>query len=208
VEDSDAWASLRPIVIGDLDPNLLDDLKLDNVLANDLEPPGFGHPTRREAARSFLAARRSEAVRIEVRRLASGLARSITSLSNDTIHYASALRGLQSTTSDKDLGPIPLALCQAATSLFGRESASPTALMSGIQQVRKSPEPRIGFVLATGLFNTLIDAKAEDDLSRRDALLDELRALASTYPDDPPVREQLVNGLFNTLNEGNFDVLR
>jgi hypothetical protein len=57
VEDSDAWASLRPIVIGDLDPNLLDDLKLGNVLANDLEPPGFGHPTRREAARSLARVR-------------------------------------------------------------------------------------------------------------------------------------------------------
>ncbi len=30
-----------------------------------------------------------------------------------------------------------------------------------------------------GLVNTLNDAKAEDDLARRDALLDELRALAA-----------------------------
>jgi len=28
-------------------------------------------------------------------------------------------------------------------------------------------------------------AKTEDDLNRRDALLDELRNLARTYPDDP-----------------------
>ncbi len=40
-----------------------------------------------------------------------------------------------------------------------------------------------------GLFATLVDAKAEDDLARRDALLDELRALAAAYPDDPAVRE-------------------
>jgi hypothetical protein len=38
--------------------------------------------------------------------------------------------------------------------------------------------------LAKGLFNTPIDAKAEDDLARRDALLDELRTLARGYPDD------------------------
>jgi hypothetical protein len=45
--------------------------------------------------------------------------------------------------------------------------------------------------LAGGLFNTLIYAKAEDDLARRDSLLDELRALARTYPDDAAVRDLL-----------------
>jgi hypothetical protein len=34
--------------------------------------------------------------------------------------------------------------------------------------------------------STLNDAKAEDDLARRDALLDELRALAQAFPDDGP----------------------
>lgn len=37
--------------------------------------------------------------------------------------------------------------------------------------------------LAGDLLNMLNDAKAEDDLARRDSLLDELRALAHTYPD-------------------------
>ncbi len=37
-----------------------------------------------------------------------------------------------------------------------------------------------------GLFNTLNHAKAEDDLARRDALLDELRALAAPIPMTPP----------------------
>jgi hypothetical protein len=34
--------------------------------------------------------------------------------------------------------------------------------------------------------STLNDAKAADDLARRDALLDELRALAQAFPDDGP----------------------
>ncbi len=55
--------------------------------------------------------------------------------------------------------------------------------------------------LAKGLFNTLNHAKAEDDLARRDALLDELRALAGAYPDDAAVRELLAMGLFATLND-------
>ena len=35
--------------------------------------------------------------------------------------------------------------------------------------------------------------------ARRDALLDELRALARTYPDDAVMRARLAQGLFNTL---------
>ncbi|MGA7266073.1 MAG: hypothetical protein WBX30_35080, partial [Stellaceae bacterium] len=56
-------------------------------------------------------------------------------------------------------------------------------------------------LLAAGLFNALNAAKAEGDLARRDTLLNELRALAETYPDDAAVRESLARGLFNTLND-------
>jgi len=55
--------------------------------------------------------------------------------------------------------------------------------------------------LARGLFITLLDAKVEDNLARRDALLGELRALASAYPDDAPVREQLALGLFEARRD-------
>jgi hypothetical protein len=34
---------------------------------------------------------------------------------------------------------------------------------------------------------------------RRDALLDELRALARTYPDDAALRDRLARSLFNSL---------
>ena len=50
-----------------------------------------------------------------------------------------------------------------------------------------------------GLFNTLYHAKAEDDLPRRDALLDELRALSAANPAEGAVRERVAKGLFNTL---------
>ena len=52
-----------------------------------------------------------------------------------------------------------------------------------------------------GLVNTRDDAKAEDDLTRRDGLLDELRGLARAFPDDAAVREELAGGLFNTLTD-------
>ena len=54
--------------------------------------------------------------------------------------------------------------------------------------------------LAKGLSNTLTHAKTEDDLPRRDTLLDELRALALAHPTEAAVREGLAMGLFNTLN--------
>jgi cation transport regulator ChaB len=53
--------------------------------------------------------------------------------------------------------------------------------------------------LAMGLFNTQIDAKAEDDLARRDDLLEELRALAVAHPEDAAVREQLARGTVQHL---------
>ena len=53
--------------------------------------------------------------------------------------------------------------------------------------------------LAAGLYNTLIDAKYEQDLARRDGLLEELRALAHAHPEDAAVREQLAKGLAKTM---------
>jgi erythromycin esterase-like protein len=50
-----------------------------------------------------------------------------------------------------------------------------------------------------GLLNTLSDAKAEEDLARRDGLLDELRALARAYANDAAVRLRLAWGLLATL---------
>jgi hypothetical protein len=50
-----------------------------------------------------------------------------------------------------------------------------------------------------GLSNALCHAKAENNLKRRDDLLQELRALAYAHPAEAAVREQLAKGLFNTL---------
>ena len=55
--------------------------------------------------------------------------------------------------------------------------------------------------LTRDLYKTLNDAKAEDDLARCDAPLDELRSLGCIYPDDVIVREPLASGLLNTLND-------
>ena len=54
-------------------------------------------------------------------------------------------------------------------------------------------------LLRPAYFNTLVDAKAEQDLARRDGLLAELRALAGAHPEDAAVREQLAKGLAKTM---------
>jgi hypothetical protein len=64
--------------------------------------------------------------------------------------------------------------------------------IEGTQQAIRSREQGLGFILAFGLLNTLIHAKDENELARRDTLLDELRALARSYPDDAAVRELLL----------------
>ena len=53
--------------------------------------------------------------------------------------------------------------------------------------------------LAMCLVDTLNGAKDEEDLERRDALLDELRALRSSYVNDGSAREHLMMGLVNAL---------
>jgi len=91
VENADAWRVLRPIILANLDPNALDDLKLTNVLDNEAGSPKFGHPTRRDAARAFLYARRWEAVRTEAESLILALARSVTAIDASTIVFIAAL---------------------------------------------------------------------------------------------------------------------
>jgi hypothetical protein len=199
VEAADTWRALRPIILTNLDPNALDDLKLSNVLDKGVEVPSFGHTTRRDAARSFLGRRRTEAIRAEAEYLIPALARAVIALDASAISFGEALRGLRDTAAQYNLGSLPLALCEMARTLFGERPSSFECVIEGTQQAIRSREAGLGFILAAGLFNTLIHAKAEDDLARRDTLLDELRALARSYPDDAVVRDWLAGGLFNTL---------
>jgi hypothetical protein len=204
IEDTDAWRALRPIILANLDPNALDDLKLADVLDKEAVAPRFGHPTRRDAARAFLNARRGEAVRAEAEGLILALARSITEFDKSTIDSGEALASLRDTAVQQDLGSLPLALCEAALRVLTRTPLpSPASLIEGTRQARRAPQPGLALVLAAGLHHTLIDATAQGDLAGRDALLDELRALARAYPDEAAVRGRLAWGLFITRNHAN-----
>jgi hypothetical protein len=199
-ESADAWRTLRPVILAGLDPNALDALRDASILDKDAASPTFGHPTRRDFARAWLDRRRREAVRTETEGLILALARSVTAIDQSKRPYAAALFGLWDDARRQNLGPLPLALCDAAESLFGGRLPSSAPLIEGAKRARESREPGLGSILAAALFNTLQDAKEEDDLPRRDALLAELRALARAYPDDAAVRELLAKGLYNTLH--------
>ncbi|MBV9479156.1 MAG: hypothetical protein JO249_00170, partial [Acidobacteria bacterium] len=191
VEALDVWRALRPIVLANLDPNALDDLRLSNVLDKGGTAPRFGHPTRRDAARSFMDTRRPEAIRAEAEYLIPALARAVVAIDTSTLSFGEALRGLRDTAAQYNLGVLLLALCEAARTFFSERPSSPASIIEGVQQARRSGEAGLGLVLSAGLLNTLVYAKAEDDLARRDSLLDELRVLARTYPDDAAVRDLL-----------------
>jgi hypothetical protein len=60
-------------------------------------------------------------------------------------------------------------------------------------------ERAFGPLLAAGIRAALYHAKKEGDVALGNSLLDELRELAQTYPDDAAVRQELASGLYTTL---------
>jgi hypothetical protein len=196
-EDADAWRILQGVILADLDPNALDDLKIDNILDREARSPRFGHPTRRDAAQAFLRERRREGFKAEAEGLAFALARSVSAIDVSALPQVVSLAALRDEAERLDLGSIAVALCQSASMAFGR-STSPASLIEGAREARRSRATGLGIVLSTGLYDASIKAKEAGQLADRDASLDELRALARAFPDDAAVREQLASGLFNT----------
>lgn len=107
-----------------------------------------------------------------------------------------ALRIIRETAGKLKLSDLHRGLCEAALLLF-RMPADTYAILRAARAARS--EPRAAPLIAIGLFNTLHDANAENDLGRRDTLLEELRALARAHDDDLRVRDYLARGLVHTL---------
>ncbi len=199
IADRSTWSALREIAIEGLPEETVDDLKLAKVL-DSADPPSFGHAKRWEAAIAHLTEHSRVTLRAEGKALILRLAQSITGFDPRFIPAGSALRGLAGHAQSLECDMASVMLCQSAITLFGEPPPRVESFLRGARQARALNLPGLAPLLAMGLFNTLNHAKAEDDLARRDALLDELRALAGAYPDDPAVRERLAMGLFNTLN--------
>jgi hypothetical protein len=194
------WPILRKEWLGGLSEGLIDELALATILEG-RDPPGFGHAKRWEAARDwFLMHRRADA-RSELEDLISCLAGPIRIVDRTTEPYAATLRSLLPSTLELGAGDVFVAACQAAATLFGHRSASDEIFLRGAVEARSGALTTVAPLFAIAAFNTLNDAKAEGNLARRDALLDELRALAAAHPEDAAVCELLARGLYNTLSD-------
>jgi hypothetical protein len=200
VADPDTWEVLRSVILTDLDPNSLDDLRDANVLWRESEPPSFGHSVRRDAARQFFDLHRPEAVRTTAEFLIPELAAQISAIDQNAVPFLTALAGLGGTARQYKRRVDLWALCDAASSALGVRLDSPDSLIQGAAEVRKAPKPGVGPVLATALYNTLNFAETDGDAVRRNQLLGELRSIVQIFAEEAGVRQPLAMGLYNALN--------
>jgi hypothetical protein len=182
---SEVWDEIKLQVIDGLDADALDGLRLCRVLEN-ADPPSFGHAKRWDAVRDWFVEKRKNTIRPEAEALVLAFTSRIRDTSADAIVPVVGLIGLRTTSGRLKLSDLHRGLCEAAMALAGQRADS-HAILHAARAART--EPRAAPLMAMGLFNTLVDAKAEDDLPRRDALLDELRELTARYPDDESVQE-------------------
>jgi hypothetical protein len=197
VSAAPVWASIKGEVLGGLGAGLMDDLRLANLLES-ADPPSFGHAQRWEAARGWVVENLPNNARSEAESLISSIAAPVRELSLAVLPNVAILFGLLPTARQLKLDDLSLALCQSAASLLLTAGEADGAL---IRRARQTSKLRTGTpLLAMGLLNTLIDAKAEGHLTRRDALLEELRALAGAQPEDTAIREPLARGVLSALS--------
>lgn len=171
------WRSLQPILTDGTDASCLDDL-FSKKLLEKLSPPSFGHQQRSDSLQRWLCNQRktetSEKYRILVRKLAG----QILEVSTATQPFIEALAALDSQTNDLMTDGLTEGLCEAAVSCFGVPTRG-AALLRGSEYWRASQQVDVVGLVAIGLVNTGIGAKAENDLTRRDALLEEFAPLGT-----------------------------
>ena len=196
--NEDNWKSLRSTILDGIRSSTLDGLRSRQIL-EEVRPPTYGHAKRREAAIQWFKRNTGEEFIEESESLIKGLAIHITRLTSEELPFAAALASLA--IPELQLSDEALALWQIGRSLYGLEQIESDLLLRGVRIVRKTKDlAATAAPFGIGLANAIILAKQAEALERRDALLDELRLLASTFPDDAAVRESLACGLFGTIN--------
>ncbi|SCY32615.1 hypothetical protein SAMN05216420_104255, partial [Nitrosospira sp. Nl5] len=200
--DSRFWNLVKRPLLDKIDEAQLDTLVQQKILES-ADPPSYGHDKRWEAARQWCYKKWRVSFKREAEAAVFSMAAQVCDVEERSGYFASALAALITDVRAWNLPPLPQALCQCTASLLGQGEAVDTDnLLSVVRNADPDARARNDActLIAMGLFNTLNRAKAEEDLPRRDALLEALRALAAQYPDEAAVREPLAMGLFNTLN--------
>ena len=190
------WSVVKSRLLGEIDETLLDTLYQHQVLES-VDPPSYGHDKRWEAARQWCYETWRIGFKREAEQMILVMGADVHAAEERVLPLVTGLAVLVADARAWGLSPLPQALCQCAASLIGQLDA-----VDADNLLRAIPNADLyaRSLIAMGLVNTLNHAKAEENLPRRDALLEELRALAAHYPDDAAVREQLAMGVFNTLN--------
>ncbi len=129
------------------------------------------------------------------------LADRIKNIDDESIPFILALASMKkSAKAFSDNDPSSYGLVAAALRLLGVPSDSKSIIRSAQTYLVYSSTSRIQPVelIASGLLNTLNYAKEENDLGRRDALLDELRTLRCTCRSTIPLSGKFWQGAFLT----------
>jgi hypothetical protein len=179
-------------------PNDLVDLHHKDVL-QDFRYPTFGHTRKYEAVRETLRKHFIGDCATQAETLLRELAAQCTEGTTDELPFVLTIASFATNADKWRVGSEWTAFCQLTAAGLRRDGSDSDSgtVTQAIALAHREPACR---ALATMmLFNTLIDAKKENDLPRRDRILEELHTLQQTFPDDPAVRKQLAMGLFNTL---------
>lgn len=203
VNNEENWKSLRSTILDGIKSSTLDSLRSKQIL-EEVRPPVYGHAKRREAAIQWFKRNRGEEFVEETESLINRLATHITRLTSEELPFAAALASLA--IPELQLSDEAMALWQIGCSLYRLGQIKSDVLIRGVRVVRtmKNLAATAAF-FGIGLTNTIVLSKQEEALERRDTLLDELRLLASTFPDDAAVRESLAGGLFNTIIQAKLE---
>ena len=174
------WKALRDVVLQGLQARYLDALKRKKLLEVNT-PPSYGHAKRSEAALQCFTDDYREELREESGALIVRLGSRVGHTGPEVLPFVEALIALFPIATDLDLPSLPQAVCGSAVSLAGIQTVARETLLSAVETdgVRLAA---VAPLLAMGLFNALNDAKQEEALEWRDALLDELQQLAGAIP--------------------------
>ncbi|HUN58209.1 MAG TPA: hypothetical protein VMU41_08850, partial [Candidatus Binataceae bacterium] len=175
---SDRWERLRKLITNGVPAKILDELGRSGALVS-TRPPSFGHDKRLEAALSQLKDQCRYELEDEGRDLVLRLAESIKAVDLKYIDATQALAHLAPLCEELDWGIGYSALCDTAAGLLGHR-VDTQKMLGGVHEARNLKG--ISALLAMGLYSSLCDSTEEQQLARRDALLDELRTLAQHYP--------------------------
>jgi hypothetical protein len=117
IGSGELFRSVRVEILDDISGNLIDDLRLSEVL-EDADPPSFGHAKRWEAARTWFTEKLRATTPSEAEGMILRLAASVQLADSQFLPHVLVLSSLLPLSHELDLSDVCKALCQAAETLL------------------------------------------------------------------------------------------